>query len=250
MAEYRNLDGFDEGLKYGYDSTYTPDLAGGAWKVSKVHYNAPGMLVWYRDTTYGNDNHVTASTFDLPSIGSKGGLLLVDSHFDPLRHTGVAATKYDEDTDENENFPVRMETADVAFNTWGTDTIRDCFVVASPTDEYCTAYGNQGAVSKFNDAKGYYPGLEYDPAFGLYFRDTDASVVIPSRGNQMYSTRIVHPDGSPATELYGASVLGGKFVLGSGNPGDEGKQYGVRFELEKTKQNNTVGQIRVTPATP
>ena len=47
MAEWRNFDGFDEGLQYTYDSTYLHD----AWKVEKIKYNAPGMLVWYRDTT-------------------------------------------------------------------------------------------------------------------------------------------------------------------------------------------------------
>jgi immune inhibitor A len=249
MVEWRNLDGFDRGLQYGYDSTYTPDNAGGAWKVSKVSYNAPGMLVWYRDTTYANDNHVTASTFDLPSTGSKGGLLLVDSHFDPLRHTGAAAAKYDEDTDENENFPVRMETADVAFTTWGTSTIKDCFTVASPTDEYCTAYGNQGGVRKFTDAKGWYPGIEFDGK-NIYLRDTDASVVVPSRDNQQYTTRVVHPDGSPAEEVYGAKLLNGLIVLGTGNPGDEGKDYGVSVELVKAKDDNRVAQVVVTPATP
>ena len=54
LAEWRNFDGFDKGLQYTYDSTYLHD----AWKVEKIKYNAPGMLVWYRDTTWGNDNHV------------------------------------------------------------------------------------------------------------------------------------------------------------------------------------------------
>ena len=30
LAEWRNLDGFDAGLQYGYDSTYTPETAGGS----------------------------------------------------------------------------------------------------------------------------------------------------------------------------------------------------------------------------
>ncbi len=84
MVEWRNFDGFDKGLKYTYDSTYLHD----AWKVQKIKYNAPGMLVWYRDTTWGNDNHVTSNLTALPSTGSKGGLLIVDSHFDPLRRHG------------------------------------------------------------------------------------------------------------------------------------------------------------------
>jgi bacillopeptidase F (M6 metalloprotease family) len=39
-----------------------------------------GMLVWYRDAQY-TVNHVTAPIFAPPSTGSKGQLLIVDSHF-------------------------------------------------------------------------------------------------------------------------------------------------------------------------
>ena len=67
---------------------YTIYLRDGAWKVDRVPYNAPGMLVWYRDTSLGNVN-LTASTTYLPAeLGAKGGLLIVDSHFDPFRRTG------------------------------------------------------------------------------------------------------------------------------------------------------------------
>ena len=60
LAEWRNFDGFDEGLKYAYDTTYPDD---GPWKVEKIKYNAPGMLVWYRDTVVrrpepGRGNHL------------------------------------------------------------------------------------------------------------------------------------------------------------------------------------------------
>ncbi|MFC7762615.1 immune inhibitor A domain-containing protein [Catellatospora bangladeshensis] len=82
LAEWRNFDGFDNGLKYAYDTSYQRD---GAWKVEKIKYNAPGMLVWYRDTTFGNVNHAANNATALPSGGAKGGLLIVDSHFDPLR---------------------------------------------------------------------------------------------------------------------------------------------------------------------
>ena len=37
LVEWRNFDGFDEGLKYGYDTVYSD----GAWKVEKITYNAP-----------------------------------------------------------------------------------------------------------------------------------------------------------------------------------------------------------------
>ena len=161
--------------------------------MEKVKYNAPGMLVWYRDTSYGNDNHVMTNLRDPPSLGAKGGLMLVDSHFEPMRHTGVAATKYDDDDDGATlaNFPTRMAASDMAFTTWGTNRAEDCFVVASPSDMYCTAYGNRGAVRSFHRRQGLVPGLGVPSAakVGLFFRDVDASVVIPSKGNQSYSTR-------------------------------------------------------------
>ncbi|HEX6336580.1 MAG TPA: immune inhibitor A domain-containing protein [Jiangellaceae bacterium] len=244
MAEWRNLDGFDEGLKYGYDSTYTPTGSGeGAWWVSKVNYNAPGMLVWYRDTSY-SVNHVSATSFDLPSVGSKGQLLIVESHFDPMRHTGDAAAA---DPSVLKNFPVRMNASDAAFTTFGTYEATDCFTVASPTDEYCTTYGNKGAVESFTDELGWYPGIEIQPQ-GLFFRDIDASAVIPSRDNEPYTTRMVNPDGSPAEDLYGLSLGGGHF-LGTGNPGDEGKEFGVSFTIRRTDKSNQSALVYVTPAT-
>ena len=39
--------------------------------------------------------------------------------------------------------------------------------------------------------------------------------------------RVTHPDGSPAPEFYGTTLGGGAIVLGTGNPGDQGVNYGV-----------------------
>ena len=61
-------------------------------------------------------------------------------------------------------------------------------------------------MSAFTDALGWYPGVEFDGA-GLFFRDVDASTVIPSRGNETYSTRVVDSDGNPVPDLYGAIDL-------------------------------------------
>jgi immune inhibitor A len=88
LAEWRNYDGFDKGLRYAYDTTYFNQ--GREWRVTRTPYNAPGMLVWYRDAQY-TVNHVTVPIFEPPSTGSKGQLLIVDSHFDPLRRFGEAA---------------------------------------------------------------------------------------------------------------------------------------------------------------
>ncbi|WP_205698519.1 immune inhibitor A domain-containing protein [Conexibacter sp. SYSU D00693] len=249
LAEWRNLDGFDRGLAYGYDSTYAPSdpAAGGAWRVEKVAYNAPGMLVWYRDTTYGEDNHPTAHLFDLPSTGSKGGLLLVDSHFDPLRHTGRAAEHYVDGESDLENFPVRVNASDAAFSSRTTSQAKDCFADdGQPTAVLCTTVQPRPGVAAFTDSLGWYPGLEARGS-SIFFRDVDGSVVIPSRGNERYSTRVVQANGKPATELYGKTLQGGAIVLGSGNPGDEGKQLGVSITVRNAKEERQA-TVRVTAA--
>ena len=51
LAEWRSTDGFDLGLQYTYDSTFLR-YDTGEWLVERVPYNAPGMLVWYRNTRY------------------------------------------------------------------------------------------------------------------------------------------------------------------------------------------------------
>ena len=164
LAEWRNFDGFDKGLQYTYDSTYLHD----AWKVEKIKYNAPGMLVWYRDTTCGNDNHVTANRTALPSTGSKGGLLLVDSHFDPFRRQGVAA---DKDPSTLNNLPSRPQSSNIAFGLRQTYPFRECFELlpAEPFSEYCTDFGAQAPVSKFTDTQGLVPG----------YRDPGAQPLLP-----------------------------------------------------------------------
>jgi immune inhibitor A len=248
MAEWRNVDGFDAGLQHAYDSTYTPEGEGDPWRVEKVKYNAPGLLVWYRDTSYGNDNHVSSHLFDAPSIGAKGGLLLVDSHFDPMRHTGAAAEAYEDEFQGNENFPTRMNASDMAFTLWGTNPAEDCFSVDNdPAHFHCTEVGSRPAVPQFTDALGWYPGVEVIGE-DLFFRDWDASVVIPSKGNQIYSTRVVDEAGNPLTELYGLPVAG--HVLGSGNPGDDGLQNGVTFTIVRAGAGNQYATVHVTTASP
>jgi immune inhibitor A len=255
LAEWRTRDGFDRGLRFAYDAVFRPTdpAAAGAWRVEKLQYNAPGMLVWYRDTSYGTANAPTATTLDLPSAGSKGGLLLVDSHFDPLRHRGTAAEHYvDEEHDPQtlKNVPVRVQSSDNAFTTWGTYAARDCFIEPGNMETvYCTRFGRRGPVSSFTDALGWYPGIEARGG-AFTFRDQDGSVVIPSRRNQPYSTRVVNQNGDPVPSLYGTRLLDGRVVLGSGNPGDEGKQLGVTLSIVKTAPRNRSATIRVTAATP
>lgn len=253
LAEWRNYDGFDLGLKYTYDSDYLR-FDTGEWSVQRVPYNAPGMLVWYRDIQYGGQNHVTANTFALPSTGSKGGLLLVDSHFDPLRRSGEAANQ---DPSTLNNIQSRPQASNIAFNTWGTYGFREC--LESPEFSYtlyCTDFAPQPGVGAYTDAQGWYPGLELRGS-SLFFRDIDASVVVPSAGNQLYTTRIVDADGNLITGLYGLDLFGdGSLILGTGNPGDGNLalaepvdlSMGVSFTIKRVGQGNKYASIRVDPA--
>ncbi len=78
----------------------------------------------------------------------------------------------------------------------------------------------------------------------------DASTVVPSKGNEIYSTRIVDRNGRLLPELYGTD-LGGGHVLGTGNPrdgrpavegGDPGTtadlSLGVVIEVIRASNNN------------
>jgi immune inhibitor A len=244
MVEWRNYDGFDKGLQYAYDTNYSHD----AWKVQKIKYNAPGMLVWYRDTTWGSVNHVTATTTALPSTGSKGALLLVDSHFDPFRRTGEAAVK---DPSTLNNMPSRPQSSNAAFGLVNTKPFTECFELlpAEPFSEYCTDIPAQAPVSKFTDELTWYPGIEIRNNGGIFFRDIDASVVVPSVGNEGYSTRVVGETGDPRPDWYGAD-LGIGSLLGTGNPVDDGVSFHTIFEVLEVKNGNQAAKIHIVPPTP
>ena len=139
----------------------------GAWKVEKLAYNAPGALVWYRDTTYGSSNQITTNEAALPSYGAKGGLLIVDSHFNPLQRTGAAA---DADPSTLNIMPSRAQSSNAAFGLTKTYPFTECFTDAALT-EYCTDIAAQAPVSTFTDDQGWVPG------FAL--RESDWSAVLP-----------------------------------------------------------------------
>jgi immune inhibitor A len=241
LVEWRNLDGFDKGLQYGYDTTYSDT----AWKVEKIAYNAPGALVWYRDTTWGNVNHVTANSTALPSYGAKGGLLIVDSHFDPLRRSGANA---EADPSVQKNLPSRPQSSNAAFGLVPTKAFQECQLTTTGT-EVCNSFGPQAPVSTFTDAKTWYPGIEVrgGSAFAV---DGDASVVVPSKGNAKYTTRIVDVNGNPLPAYYGVTLGGGAIVLGTGNPADSGVAYNTVIKVVETKTGNTAAKVNVVPPTP
>lgn len=237
MVEWRNFDGFDEGLKYAYDTVYQTDE--GAWKVDKIKYNAPGALVWYRDTTYGDTNHVQSNLTALPSGGAKGGLLIVDSHFDPLRRTGAAATV---DPTTLKNMPSRAQSSNAAFGVQKTYPFKECITDAALT-EYCTDVPALPAVKSFTDKQGWAPGFEFRNG-SLFWRYANGSAVVPSIGDAPYTTRIVNPDGTPATELYGEDLA--FTVLGTGNPADSGVAYGTGVDVQLPLLGNRAALLKIT----
>ena len=258
LAEWRNFDGYDNGLKTPYNTNYK---VGSEWNVSRTPYNAPGLLIWHRDASHSL-NDIGNNLADPPSIGAKGTVLLVDAHYEPARLRGAAAAANPSLLD---NLNARQQASDVAFGSVGRYPFRYC-TPASATDEYavaCNRFGARNAKLAFTDAKTWYPGMEYrpdlDPAEPLFYRDVDASTVVPSKDNQFYSTRVVDRDGSLLPALYGTDV-GGGHVLGTGNPadgrpaiegGDPGTaadlSLGVRIRVVKPSKNNKKVEIRVRP---
>ena len=57
LLEWRNPVGFDKGLRYTYNTIFSEIEEDGTeeWVVDKVPSNVPGMVVWLRDTRFGNE---------------------------------------------------------------------------------------------------------------------------------------------------------------------------------------------------
>ena len=238
LVEWRNYDGFDEGLKYAYNSTYSV----GAWKVEKLAYNAPGALVWYRDTTYGSSNQILTNEAALPGYGAKGGLLIVDSHFNPLQRTGAAA---DADPTTLNVMPSRAQSSNAAFGLVDTQPFTECFTNAALT-EYCTDIAAQAPVSTFTDDQGWVPGFALRESDGaLFYRDRDASAVVPSAGNAQYTTPLYDLQGNRLPAYDGLDIGLGPF--GSGNPADSGVGYGTVITVKKAMDGNRAALISITP---
>jgi len=166
--------------------------------------------------------------------------------YEPARLRGAAAAANPSLTD---NLGARQQASDVAFGPVGRYPFR--YSVPDPAgDAYavvCNRFGARNPKLSFTDAKTWYPGFEYRPDLNaetpLFYRNLDASTVVPSRGNEIYSTRIVDRDGSVLTALYGTDI-GGGHVLGTGNPEDgrpaiEGGDPGTTADL------SLGGRIRV-----
>ena len=110
--------------------------------------------------------------------------------------------------------PGRQQANDAAFGPVGRYPFQACFKTNPDPAKYyevaCNRFGRRGAVRRFTDAIGWYPGFEYrpdlDPDDPLFFRDVDASVVVPSKGNQIYSTRVTDKNGRLVRSQFGTGA--------------------------------------------
>jgi immune inhibitor A len=246
MAEWRNASGFDKGLAYPYQTVYNSD-ATNEWEVDRCSYTVPGMLLWLRNGARDFDYVLSDSFYDPPSIGPKHSLLVVDSHYWPM-----AWSDYKYSSGANLRISSRCQPANATFTLQDTTpfTIRLGYDPATgqylDTPVETKTFEPLPPVSQFHDSLGYYPGLWYRPATGgLYFWQAEASAVVLAKDN--YTTRITDLNTNPFFDLYGADI--GITVLGSGNPRDDGVQYGLNIAVIDQAKDGSWGDIAVWNAT-
>jgi immune inhibitor A len=197
-------------------------------RVERVPYNIPGTLLYYRNHKYGSTYSMIQNHYDPPSIGPKYQLLVVD-----MNNTKMPIG----DTGWTFNTSVASYDAALTLQPSKEFTISK---VAGVRGKGPYTYPSKPAVKEFNDSKGYYAGLYAGlPCTGwMCWNNFAGSAVIPAK--DFYSTRITHSDGTPYSELYGWTRADGH-SYGSGNPGDEDMQHGLRIRLlSKTSDNKKV----------
>ena len=230
LAEWRNASGFDKGLAYPYTTLFSDD---DEWWVDRCPYSVPGMLLWLRNGSQDFDYTLYNSENDPPSVGPKGPLLVVDSHYYPLTWnatytTGAGVRLNSRCQPGNATFTVQSQGTK-SFTARRGDGVGG--ILETKT------FASLPGVSQFHDSLGYYPGFYYPGSdIYIYYWDRPASLVVPASGD--YSTRITLLDQSPDLLDYG-------FGLGSGNPRDDGVQYGVNIAVLDKANNGSWGKIVV-----
>ncbi len=220
LVEWRALTKYDQMIaKTAYIHNYADEEHGDV--VSRIPYNMPAALLYYRDTRYGATYYMRPNAANPPSYGSKYQLLIVDQNWQPTRiFSGTQYLGY---------WSGRISSYDAGLTLQATQAFtipRYYYYPNWPAQ----VYPSKPAVTRFNDALGYYAGFFFGPpcpAGRVCFNERDGSAVIPARG--LYSTRIVDFNWNPIEYLYGVAFP--PSWLGSGNPGDDNVQFGVNIEL-------------------
>jgi len=242
LVEWRNYSGFDEGLRYPYQTVWADE---DEWEVDRAPYSVPGMLLWLRDTGYDFDYTLGDSWFDPPSWGPKHALIVVDSHPFPRMWDWQAYAEWPPGV--GLNLSGRLQPGDATFTLQETTsfTLRRGFTWVDDTLGYVPdiqetkTFEARAPVRNFHDYQGYYPGLWCCDTEGyLWWWDIDASAVLPAEGD--YTTRITWWDNTPAYALYGINI---GTVLGSGNPGDDDVQFGVNLCVLDQAEDGSWGDI-------
>ena len=155
----------------------------------------------------------------------------------------------------------------MAFGKVGRYPFRACVPEDPDGDPYaliCNRFGKRKPVKRFTDAEDL---VSRDSRTGrisirrrpLFFRDVDASTVVPSQGQRDLLDPDRRSDGVLLPALYGTDI-GGGHVLGTGNPadgrpaidgGDPGTtadlSLGVKVRVLKVGKGNKRVQITVKP---
>jgi len=235
LAEWRNNSGFDQGLKYPYQTVYSNEDTN-EWEVDRCTHTVPGMLLWLRNSLYNFDYTLSDSWYAGPSYGPKHALLVVDSHYWPMAWSTLVYSSGAPYRISN-----RCQPADAVFSLQDTTPFTLRYGSSGNVLETKT-FASRPGVAQFHDSLGYYPGLWYRPATsGLYFWQAEASAVVPAQG--VYTTRITDIDKNPYTGLYGSNL--GDTILGTGNPGDADVQHGLHIAVAKQDKKGRWGQIAV-----
>ncbi len=241
LVELRNNGRYDGSARTAYvttdvetmtdpDNNGTYDTPAEIWSVDRVPYNIPAALIYYRNTKYGSTYAQRGYYNDLPSYGPKYQLLLVDVNEEGVRIFDPAAPVQDFDSWWS-TFNPRVGSYDAGLTIQPVEgfTLRN--ISGVPLVGPYT-FAGKPATTVFDDRNGYYPGFFNvpGPGGGWFYNNRDGSAVIPAV--DMYSTRVTDFDGNPLPNYYGLA-LGSMLphYFGTGNPGDEGQQYGVMIEL-------------------
>ncbi len=229
LVEWRGATKYDQMVRTAYSTVYSDD---DEWQVERVPYNIPGALVYYRNQKYPDSYAQRQWYGDPPSYGPKNKLLIVDMNPGPMRLG-----------DTIDYLNSRVSSYDAALTLQGTQAVTLSSVFGLDGGPW--SFAAEPAVNEFRDSRGYYAGFYFgapcDPGY-VCVANYDGSAVIPARGN--YSTRITDGVGNPLPDFYGID-LGGGILLGSGNPADDGVQYGVNFML--TSQSGDTGTLYFYP---
>ena len=227
--QWRNV-----GANGGYDSA----LGDPRWRFGPAN---TGLLVWYNNTYY-TDNEIYTYLDDPFSFGPKGNTLVIDSHPEPYRNPYQEGSWLGK---ENTNLTTRGLMRDAPFTLKDTVSFTYSFPYYEPGTYTPTLFSGRPAVSTFNDGLGYYPGVASE-GDGTYWStvDWDASAVVPAKKGYSVKSGAGYPG---YHILYRGDGWYGFWhgVAGTGNPGDDGVQYGWVVELVEEGTDGTWGKVKI-----